>query len=333
VKIYIDESGSFAIPSAGQSISLVGALVLPEVSLSKIERKYIKLRMSLPIDKGEVKGRLLSEREVAEVVKILVRNEALFEVTALNLSSDATDLLAHRAGQCEGLTKFLTPQHQPSMIDSIWKLRRRLEGISLPLYAQSLATFDIVWTTITHSTMYFSQRRPESLATFEWIVDAKASEGVTNAEDWWRSVINPMIQSRSFQEPFLQIEDGDYSHFACGESNFPDYLVSVHPKLGGTTGLTLNNAFKNIRFSSAAEYGLELVDVVTNAVRRAISGNLQQSGWGNIPQLMIHRKRPYINLISVSEGLEVSPGIRHVVKSFRNRGRNMIAPRFQTGGG
>ena len=185
MKIFIDESGVFSIPQSGHSVSLVGALVLPEISLNNIEKRYKRLRTSLPIDKGEVKGRLLAECQVAAVVEILVRNEALYEASAITLfSGDENALRTHRQSQCEGFTNGLTPAHKSEMVEGVWALRRTLEGISLPLYAQAIATFDTIWTTITHATAYFSQRRPESLAEFDWVVDAKAPEGVTKPEDW-----------------------------------------------------------------------------------------------------------------------------------------------------
>ena len=53
---------------------------------------------------------------------------------------------------------------------------------------------------------------------------------------------------------------------------------------------------ENFRFSSDPEPGpgLEMVDILTNATRRALVGNLGKEGWANIPRLMIHRNNHYI---------------------------------------
>jgi len=40
----------------------------------------------------------------------------------------------------------------------------------------------------------------------------------------------------------------------------------------------------------AAHFGLELVDILTNSLRRALIGNLQESGWRNLPDLVIRRR-------------------------------------------
>jgi CRISPR/Cas system-associated protein endoribonuclease Cas2 len=53
--------------------------------LSRIVKKYEKLRKDLPKENGEVKGRLLTEKQVERIVTLLARNEAVFEVTALDL--------------------------------------------------------------------------------------------------------------------------------------------------------------------------------------------------------------------------------------------------------
>ena len=47
MRIFIDESGSFSGFQAG-SISVVGALVIPDVMMDNLTKKYAKFRASLP---------------------------------------------------------------------------------------------------------------------------------------------------------------------------------------------------------------------------------------------------------------------------------------------
>ncbi len=72
--VFIDESGSFTGFHAG-SISVVGALAIPDEKLGRLKAKYAKIRARLPLEKGEVKGRLLNENQINEVVTLLARNE------------------------------------------------------------------------------------------------------------------------------------------------------------------------------------------------------------------------------------------------------------------
>jgi len=71
--IFIDETGSFAIPAPFPSPSLVGALVIPDRKLTYFDRIYGRLRSKLPKEQGEVKGRLLNEGQVRSVVQALWR--------------------------------------------------------------------------------------------------------------------------------------------------------------------------------------------------------------------------------------------------------------------
>jgi urease accessory protein UreE len=91
--IFIDESGTFT-GYHDRSVSVVGALAVPDGKLEIIKKKYEKLRTQLPMKNGEVKGSLLSEQQVDDVVSILARNNALFEITALDLGFHAEIALA-----------------------------------------------------------------------------------------------------------------------------------------------------------------------------------------------------------------------------------------------
>src|SRR3546814_2704556 len=97
---FIDESGIFAHAADSHSVSVVGALVVPEERLPAIERRYAALRQHLPKQNGEVKGRLLSELQVDSVVSLLIKNEALFEATAVDMGlHTGADIRAHKEGQ------------------------------------------------------------------------------------------------------------------------------------------------------------------------------------------------------------------------------------------
>lgn len=91
------------------------------------------------------------------------------------------------------------------------------------------------------------------------------------------------------------LEGADYSfydRFRGGDSNIE----------GTNTKLLL----ANVRFSAAAEPGLELADIIVNATRRALAGSLGEAGWRGIPQLMIHRPEPYIEFLIVGRQEDTS---------------------------
>jgi hypothetical protein len=103
LRIFIDESGSFTGYHT-RSISAVGALAIPDGKLDFIEKKYAKIRTHLPIEKGQVKGRLLNEQQVNEVVTMLSRNNVLFEIAVVDLGfHNETDVQNYKQQHLDGM--------------------------------------------------------------------------------------------------------------------------------------------------------------------------------------------------------------------------------------
>lgn len=331
--IFIDESGTFTISPRTHAISLVGGLIIPGDQLSKVEKKYATLRAQLVTTGDEVKGRLLSERDVASAVAMLRRYDVLFEGAAIDMGiHDAGDISAHKKAQEEAITRRLTDDYHPGMRAGVRRLRERLEGITPQLYVQSVLTFDLIARIIEHGTLYYSQRRPQELGAFHWVVDAKDKGRITEWEDWWSFVVMPMLQSKSLTEPMAMFAEGDYSHFERFSAEIPDYL-KLHirgPRGRGDATDVKKLMTESFRFSSDVEPGLELVDILVNGTRRALMGNLKRQGWQGIRELMIHRKHHYIHFVSL---LRSAPGHRSwpyipVLDDFSRAGKNMLAPRF-----
>ena len=87
---------------------------------------------------------------------------------------------------------------------------------------------------------------------------------------------------------------------------------------------------EDFRFSSDPEFGLEAVDIVTNTIRRSLSGNFARAGWMAIPQLMIQRASHCIRLISLSRESASAQRLPYakVMDDFRRGGRAMFPKRY-----
>jgi hypothetical protein len=76
---------------------------------------------------------------------------------------------------------------------------------------------------------------------------------------------------------------------------------------------------------------LELVDILSNAVRRALTNSLQNEGWQNIHRLMIHENDgPYISFVLYQEGGDIvhNPTYSNVVhEGFTKDGKLMLTRR------
>lgn len=322
MRIFLDESGLF-LDQGG--ISAVGALIIPDHHYAGFLKLFGRLRRRLPQEKGEVKGRLLAEVQVAEVALLLRKLNCVFGVVVVDAAAQtADDIRYHQQRQAEKITENLTPDHQPGLISDVWKLRTQLERTPPQLYVQSCAMSELLYHTLSEASAYFSFRLPRELGKYKWTIDAKGSQAVTPWEDWWSKVIFPMIESKTFDEPFMMLEGGDYrwqERFATEPSEYKKQFLNAPL----AEVLDLKPMLSDMEFSSSPEMGLEAVDILVNAIRRALGEKLRAEGYLPIRELMIHRSKHYIRFISLAAEDRPLPDVnyRKVVKDFTEGGRTM----------
>lgn len=313
MKIFIDESGVFRkTENRSYSISCIGSLVIANCYYPKLIKKYLEIRPSLPKDiKGEVKGKMLNEKQVSRIIDLLRRNDALFEAVLIDMNmQDDMYLQEQRNILRENHSNRLSESTQNRYKRTLKMLNSRLDAMSPQLFVQFTLTTKLINRVLQHAPTYFSQRQPKELGEFEWYVDAKGKNGITNAEKWWRLTVSPFLStlSKNDEEGGVHIRYGDYSYY----DNTYGAEINDHPPIEGgssSNGTDLRKVFSNFNFMSDYNYGLELVDIVTNTLRRALMGNLQESGWHNLPEIIIRRQDQLsIPIILFSDGEDV---IRH----------------------
>jgi hypothetical protein len=292
------------------------------------KKLYGRLRQKLPKEKGEVKGKRLSEEQVIEVVALLRKVGCLFEVAVIDMGLHTEEqLLLHKVLQEKAITAHLTSDHHPKLAEQVRELRRQLETMPLQLYVQSVAMGAVVYNTLNHADLYYAFHKAPELGEYHWTIDAKERSKVTRWEEWWQNVILPMLESHSFREPFIQAEGADYRWHERFKTEPSDYKMQFvnDPKKSEFSDLRLVMT-EDFRFSSDPEFGLEAVDVLTNAVRRSMSGNFSRRGWVALPQLMVHRNEHYIKMISLSSEIQVSSKAPYmkVLNCFRSGGRSIF---------
>jgi len=335
VRIFIDESGTFGRARTGPSISVVGAMILPDYRWKRIQRKWGELRTKLPQLDGEVKGRLLNEPQIGEVVSLLRSNDALFFAAAIDLSHQSEAAVkAHQMGQARGITNTLEPHHHPSLRNQLQGLRSSLEALTPQLYVQSALMFDLIHRALRDATIYFCQRQPKELAGFHWEIDAK-DKGITKWEKWWTEVVLPILQSKSESDPWPQLSppEGNYSFMKRFEVPVPEWArrpprdrePPTFQQVAWNTRLILMEDF---RFTSDVTPGLELVDVLVNAVRRALNGRLQPEGFASISSLMMDRRQSLHLLTLTKANLRraAAPYDKIILKYFKRGGRSILLP-------
>jgi len=318
--VFIDESGSFS-GYHERSVSVVGALVLPTWKLPIIRSKYAKLRRFLPTDKGEVKGRLMNESQVDKVVTLLRRNDAIFELTAVDLGFQTEDeILNYKRQHAREMTQRASRFKEPDRTE-VEKACRQIEQTSAPLYLQAIATFEVLKDILDHVPLYFSQRQPYELGHFAWRIDGKDAKKATDWETWWSWYAIGALATMSRTRPQPVLEGADLSHF--------DRFKMTSGAEQGSDGRLL---LSDLQFCSSIEPELELVDIMVNASRRALVGTLGVAGFANISQLMIHRRGPCLKFLLLKDNASAvikNPAYAGIVKRyFSGGGRTMLSPRF-----
>lgn len=335
--IFIDESGTFTgIGGETPAVSTIGALILTSHGLPKLFRRYGRLRANLPKRKGEVKGSLLNEAQVAAVVELLRRNGAIFCASMIDLAAHtADDIAGHRDRRRESLTANLTDGHTPELRAGVAALQERMTGFSDQLYVQGAVMIDLLYRVMQDMIVYHCQRFPKELAEFHWVVDAKDPAVVTDWEDWWSKTLVIWLQAMSLRRPGAMLPGGDYRHFQRFIlPELPPYLREAAPPGDRTYGAGVDLQLmygESFRFSCDPEPGLELVDIVTNALRRGLVGNLGEAGWLPLRGLMIHRSDVYVSPVGLirDEDRKLARPLLATMNRFRTGGRNMATRNLQ----
>lgn len=320
MQVFIDESGSFTGFHAA-SISVVGALAIPDAKLEFLTKKFAKVKAQLPLENGEAKGRLLNEEQIDKVVTLLARNEVLFEITAIDLGLQAEgEIKTYKLNHGQGMLGKVNDFHESQRAE-VKQAAEEILTTSVPLYLQALTTFDVIHRLIGNMTNYYSQRRPGELGKIAWVVDGKDPQKVTKWERWWSHYARGALATMSKRRPSPRLPLGDYSFYDKKYATLD---------ADGEEGTDLKVLLENFRFSAEIEAGLEFIDILANAIRRALTGKLQKEGWCNIRKTMIHSNEDaYVHFVLFREGPDL---IQHasyekvVYDGFTSGGKMMLTP-------
>jgi hypothetical protein len=258
----------------------------------------------------------------------------MFEVTVVDMAVHSdNEITTHKLLQADMLLEHLTDEHQLSLIKQTEEFAGQLRGLANQLYCQMVATIALIRRVLENASMYYSQRQPKELGAFHWVIDGKSPDGITTAEELWKNFSAPFIQSASLREPIGIFAEGDYSYFdEKFGTKIPEYL-----KEHGVTseeGTSLNKImWEDIRFSRSNEdFGLQLVDVLVNATRRALIGNLKYDGWRELSRLMFEKHGQSVELISLGTQLKPFPKSPYsdVVRALSRHTKEMLIPRYRS---
>jgi hypothetical protein len=328
---FIDESGKF-VKNDGWSV--VAALTLTHSFAAQARRKLGPETRDWPRVDGELKGRSLNELQFHNLVEVLWKHQALLHVVAVNVNlEDADGIRRHRLIQAEKMTANLTSEHHPELVNQVEKLRASLEAMPDQLYIQSVAMTQLIWECAQNGAMYFSTRKPEELAHFEWKIDAKSSTGETRQETWWRSVLGPIFESNADHHQFVSLDDpkADYSFF--------DQAYALEKELWRPSGDNKRVSgfdigkliVKTTEFvDSKSDILLQAADILANRIRRCFQDIIfDDQTAANLGRLQIVQSRQgarqVVKIISLTKHEQSnSQALLHRLKLMNDNARTMF---------
>lgn len=312
---FVDESGKF-VPNDGWSV--VAALTLTHGFGSQARRKLISLTQNWVHVDGELKGRSLSDSQVNEMIDVLWRHQALLHVVAINVSlEDADRIRRHKLEQAQKMTQNLTEAHNPGVISEVRELRTSLEAMPDQLYIQTVVMTQLIWECAQNAAMYFSLRKPEELALFEWKIDAKSPKGETKQEQWWKTVLGPMVESNAHRHQFISLDDekADYSFFERSYA-FEKRVWRPSGDYELVSGFDVGKLIvKSTQFvDSRSDIFLQAADILANRIRRCFQEAIFSDGTAaSLGRLQIrqsrHGARQLVKLITLTNNQQADFGV------------------------
>jgi hypothetical protein len=336
MNIYIDESGIFKNPANKDNIaSCVAGLCIPSCRRRDIVKEYISLKNKWGIGRDEVKGSQLGEKQISQVALMLKKHDVLLEivVTDLGLMTDQ-HITDYKIKSAAGMTINLTPQHPKESIIKAKEWQAAYKSMPNNLFVQAAMMNEMVPALVQKLLLYYSRRLPKELGKFNWVVDAKDKK-LTSAEKVWSEAIYTYIYSHSLGQPLFTVEGGDYSHFEKHKvsKKREAEIAKDNPELDGE-GLSALPIKKILGGGfdfqdSKVNYGLQLADILVNAVQRAFNRKLQQEGWEELGSLLISYKPHAIHFISFALSTERQPPtiikspFYHVMNVFDKKAKSL----------
>ena len=274
--IFIDEAGKFIDPNNREKgiISTVGAIVIPHDSYDIVIEKFQELKEKWGI-KGETKGGKLKEHQVDELVQMLELYNILFVAVCVDSQLSKPDAISWHKQKCqEHILSNISEHHHPNLVQQLKDVSRKISELSDQLYIQYQIMNTLVYNTHELSTLYYVQRLPAELSAFKWVIDAKDKK-IVPAEKWWRDTLSPNIQGLSFKKAFVMLQEADYSYYN-------KFDMDDNPLAGN-----IKKIMRDLEFiDSKTSEGLQIADILTSSINKALNNKFEILGWYRIGRLM-----------------------------------------------
>jgi hypothetical protein len=266
----------------------------------------------------------------------LLKRDVLVFASGMDMGLHSKEgIESHKTGQAERFVKPITDQFHPNLVRQLQELKKNTEKLSGQLYSQAVVLNAVADRIIRLATLYYSQRVPSTLGSFKWYIDAKDPKKITTYESLWRDIVAPFLQTKSMSEPLEQLNGADYSSFNRFYRENTEVPAHLRPHVENPSepfrSFYVSEVIReHLRFPKSDRYsGIQLADIIANAIRRACNGSLSEAGWANLGKLMVQSKKGThsFQLLALGPGpTSVEAPYAGVVKKFDRDSKAMLLP-------
>lgn len=313
MRIFIDESGSFAYAPDNNAWSTVGAVVILDESMGAAEAalQQFKIENGFPITEELKLGKVADELSYFRLLNRLAQLDCTMYGLATNAHLNTPEAARrHKIQAAQQMVKHIDRMVHQSMKDSILNLSKQVLGLSDQLYIQLTCQIKLLHYIVSQAVTYYVQISPESLRSFIWRMDQKEPTKKTEFERAFEDLSPPYLQTLSLSDPLPIVEGFNYSHMAKYESReAPTYLkdqygVDVDLSNVLDIGKLIREDFQFV--DSQNDFGIQLADLLASGLRRCLKkefkDNLRAAAF--LGRLMVGRGRGLHPLLLLSIGEE-----------------------------
>lgn len=314
---FIDEAGR-GNPLDKKSITCVAALTIPDSQIEEINQWVLEIEKQ----EGEpLKGRKLTPGLRNKILDELMKFDVFVECSAIDMKFHPIDLTSEHQQKKAGFIGSTPPTTNPFLQKMRSAAAEGLKETSLPLYVQAHLIWLLIELVLRHSTIYYSQRRPEELGAFHWIIDPKQPGQITDFEKLWTDLVLPYLQ---LKPPLISITDHNYSYFerfAVPESEIESYRTDSGKTLSKTDyPLDLKKIMtEHLSFPDDKDTpGLRLADVIANTIFRCLNGSSESINLESIGRLFfLRRPTSCVSLLTLEKTVNTTKANKELLKTLQ----------------
>jgi hypothetical protein len=335
INFFIDESGSFVPADFVGAWNAIAAFVVPNPDLRKCDEalRNLKLSSGVPI-KEECKLGRVSQVNLLKFLDALAETRATLFCVATDAGLQTADEIgAHRDRQAEKITEHEDKMLHPEGAQALRNLSAQVRALSPQLYLQLVGQTELIADALGQSIMYYVQRIPKQLNGFRWRIDEKAP-GTNNFEETFRTIVPPVLQSKSLKKPGIHVTDFDYSamaSFVYTKDDAPTYLRDSYGISAGMEGgLKLHKIiWEDFIFAdSKVSLGLQVADLLASSLRRCLRGEFENNnavatGLGRLMIQTVDKGYP-IRFITIAADRDADATANTVSYIFRKNQKTML---------